>query len=334
MNNFQVYKTVHFPDEWAKQITAAHHKENNTTKGTYMYWNVYNMNQDPKHYFYIIGLLDDNVIASCFVNPYLSYDQEGRIDRFDEYLISYLIIDKDYQKQGYGTKFLDSVIKILKEENAIKVCAFACDNSKKLFENFEFVKNEEIKSFGTTVPGDDNDVYYELNLASNFFLSPINKDDARFIANSMHDKLLEYITEDSNLPLSLLPTTTMYEQEIIYNSTYDNSIVKTVRCNRIACGYTYMYYHDYDTDYGEGHHYVTVSFYLDDNYLYKSAVKVIIDEAIQFYKQNKEIHNIQFIQVYLNKWNILMKNYSFYKRCLLELGFEQKDKELFILKVE
>ncbi len=29
-----------------------------------------------------------------------------------------------------------------------------------------------------------------------------------------------------------------------------------------------------------------------------------------------------------------MKNYNFYKRCLLELGFKQKDNELFTLDVE
>ena len=110
MNNFQVYKTVHFPDEWAKQITAAHHKEHATTKGTYMYYNVFNMNQDPKHNFYILGVLDNDVIASCFVQTYLFYDKEERIDHFDEFLISYLIVDKDYQKQGYGTKFLNAVI--------------------------------------------------------------------------------------------------------------------------------------------------------------------------------------------------------------------------------
>lgn len=29
-----------------------------------------------------------------------------------------------------------------------------------------------------------------------------------------------------------------------------------------------------------------------------------------------------------------MRRYDFYKRCLLEIGFEQKDKETFTLKVE
>lgn len=334
MNNFQVYKTVHFPDEWAKQITAAHHKEHATTKGTYMYYNVFNMNQDPKHIFYILGVLDNNVIASCFVQTYLFYDKDERIDHFDEFLISYLIVDKDYQKQGYGTKFLNAVIQILKEDNAIKICAFACDNSKKLFENFGFIKDEKIKSFGMTVPGDDTDVYYELNLEGNFFLAPVNKDDAWFIASSMHDKLWSKMSENSDLPFSLFPSVPMYKQDIINKATYDNAIVKTVRCNRMACGYTYMYYHDYDTDFGESHHYVTLTFYLMDNYLYKNAIKVIVDEAIKFYNETKEKHNVQFIKVELNKWTILMERYSFYRRCLLELGFRQQDKELFILEIE
>ena len=40
MNDFKVYKTIHFPDEWAEQITLMHHKQWNTNKGTYMYYNV------------------------------------------------------------------------------------------------------------------------------------------------------------------------------------------------------------------------------------------------------------------------------------------------------
>ncbi len=74
--------------------------------------------------------------------------------------------------------------------------------------------------------------------------------------------------------------------------------------------------------------------YHDENYQFKDGVKVIIDEVIQFFKQNKETHNIQYIKVELSKWTILMERYNFYNRCLLNLGFEQKDKELFILKVE
>ena len=30
MNDFKVYKTIHFPDEWAAQNTAMFHKEYNT----------------------------------------------------------------------------------------------------------------------------------------------------------------------------------------------------------------------------------------------------------------------------------------------------------------
>ena len=241
MDNFRVYKTVHFPDEWAKQITEAHHKENNTTKGTYMYYNVVNMNQDPKHYFYILGLLNDRVIASCFVNPYLNFQNDERIDNYDEFLISYLIVDKDYQKQGYGTKFLDSVIKILKEENATKICAFACDNSKKLFENFGFTKDENKKTFGTSVPGDDNDVYYELKLESNFFLAPLNDADAWTVALSKNTKLGEIIKQYNDFPFYLLPSANMYKNDLLTCEKFDNALIKIVRCNKMAVGYTYLH---------------------------------------------------------------------------------------------
>ena len=185
MNDFKVYKTIHFPDLWAEQITSMHHKQWNTNKGTYMYYNVRDMNLDSKHNFYILGLLNDKVIASCFVTTYKDYEAIEQIEKYDEYLISSLIVDKDYQKQGYGTSFIKSVITILKEENAIKVAAFACDSSKRLFEKLGFVKDESITSFGSIYPGDDDAVYYELNIESNFYLSKLNKDDVRFVSESM-----------------------------------------------------------------------------------------------------------------------------------------------------
>ena len=51
-----------------------------------------------------------SIISNGTAYIFLFYDKEERIDHFDEFLISYLIVDKDYQKQGYGTKFLNAVI--------------------------------------------------------------------------------------------------------------------------------------------------------------------------------------------------------------------------------
>ena len=332
MNNFQVYKTIHFPDEWAIQNTAMFHKEYNTTKGTFMYHYVCQMNRDPKHHFYILGTLDDKVIASCFVSTYINYIDDECIEKFDEYLISSLIVEKDYQKQGYGTSFIKSVIRILKEENATKICAFACDNSKKLFENLGFVKGENIKTFGMTVPGEDNDVYYELNIDSNFYLSTLNKDDVWIVAMSMMKEFNKFYKEQENEPRILLPSTNTYANMINGFSSKENALVKTVRCNKMAVGYAHIYYTDYDdVDPKYSEHSVSLEFYLDENYLFKTSLKVIVDEAVKFYKKTKESHNVNHIQVYLNKYTILMKRYDFYKRCLLELGFKQKDKELFIL---
>lgn len=333
MNDFKVFKTIHFSDEWANQITAMHHKEHNTIKGTYMYYNIVNMNYDPKHHFYILGLLDNKVIASCFVSTYENYDGEKYIEHFDEYLLSSLIVDKDYQKKGYGTKFMDSIIQILKEENVVKIAAFACDSSKKLFENFGFIKDENRKNFGTTVPGDETDVYYELTLESNFYMVPLNKDDAKFVSVSKMNVFRKYFEKIDNLPVMLFPNVMMYQNALINDDSYDNALVKIVRCNKMAVGYAHMYYHDFDTEFGESDHSVHLVLYLDENYLYKSAVKVIVDDAINFYNSHKEEHNIECIKVNLDKHSILMEHYDFYKDCLLELGFTTTDKVLFIKKV-
>lgn len=334
MNDFKVIKTVHFSGDWAKQITSMHHKEYNTTKGTYMYYNVLKMNYDPQHNFYVLGLLDDRVISSCFLSTFEDYANGEEIERNDEYLISNLIVDKDYQKMGYGTKFMNSVIRILKEENAIKIVAFACNNSKKLFSNLGFIKDENVKSFGSSVPGDDTDVYYELNLESNFFMAPLNKDDVKFVSLSKMKEFHKYFKNTDNLPLFLMPSVSMYKNDIMNDASYDNALVKTVRCGSMAAGYAHMYYHDFDTEFGESDHSVHLIFYLDEKYLYKSAIKVMVKEAEEFFKLHKKNHNIECIKVHLNKYSILMDRYDFYRKCLLDLEFIQKDKELFIKMVE
>ena len=335
MNDFKVYKTIHFSDEWAAQNTAMFHKEYNTTKGSYMYHYVCQMNRDPKHHFYILGTLNEKVIASCFVSTYIDYIGDDCIENFDEYIISGLMVDKDYQKQGYGTSFVRSVITILKEENATKICAFACDKSKKLFENLGFVKNEDIKTFGMTVPGDDDSVYYELNIDSNFYLSTLNKDDVWIVSMSMKREYDNFCKHQEEEPFILLLNTNTYANMINVFSSKENALVKTVRCNKMAVGYAHIYYTDYDDiDPKYSEHSVSLEFYLDENYLFKSAIAKMVDEAINFYKEKIENHNLEHIKVCLNKYTILMRRYDFYKRCLLALGFEQKDKETFILKIK
>lgn len=333
MDNFNVFKTIHFPEEWGKRIPEMYQKQYNLTKGGSIFRNVVHMNQDPKHHFFILGLLDGKVIASLFVSTFIEYTNDGVIENFDEYLISSLIVDKDYQRKGFGTRFLSSAIKILQEENASKIVAFACDNSKKLFENFNFKKNPNKKEFGSTIPADDTDVYYELNLPSNFFLSPLDKEDVKFVAMSMMKEFRKYYKHTDDEPIILLPHTTMYEQTIMHWATKDNALVKTIRCNRMAIGYAHMYYEDYDDDFGNSEHSINLNFYLDENYLYKSAIKAIIDETIEFSKFQQKNHNLECIKVYLNKYSILMKRYDFYKRCFLELGFKQESQELFTLSI-
>lgn len=337
MNDFKVYKTIYFPDKWAEQITLMHQKQWNTNKGSYMYYNVKYMNNDSKHNFYILGVLNDKVIASCFVNTYQDYESAEQIEKYDEYLISSLIVDKDYQKQGYGTSFIKSVITILREENAIKIAAFACDSSKRLFEKLGFIKMESIKSFGSIYPGDDDSVYYELNIESNFYLSKLSKDDVKFVSKSMMNEFYKHYKcrADDEEPYVLLPNISTYENTIMAYAFKENALVKTVRCGKITVGYSHIYYTDYDdADPKYSEHSVSVEFYLEENYLYKSAIEKMINEAKNFYKEIKENQHIDYIKVCLNKYTILMRRYEFYKRCLLELGFEQKDKETFILNIE
>lgn len=337
MIDFKVYKTIHFPNEWADQITLIHQKQLKENKDTYMYYNVHYMNLDSKHNFYILGVLNDKIIASCFVSSYTNYEIVEPIEKNDEYLISSLIVDKDYRRQGYGTSFIKSVITILKEENAIKVAAFASNNSKRLFEKLGFIKDESITSFGSTYPEDDDAVYYELNLESNFYLSKLNKDDVRYVSISMNNEFYKYYKcrDDDAEPYLLLPSIDKYENTIMSYVTKENALVKIVKCGQMAVGYLHVYYTDFDdVDSKYSEHSVSLEFYLDENYLFKSAIEKMVEETINFYKEKRENHNLEHVKVCLNKYTILMRRYDFYKRCLVELGFEQKDQETFLLKMK
>ena len=186
-----------------------------------------------------------------------------------------------------------------------------------------------------TVPGDDDSVYYELNIDSNFYLSTLNKDDVWIVSMSMNREYDKFYKYQENEPFILLPNTNTYANMINGFASKENALVKTVRCNKMAVGYAHIYYSDYDdVDPKYSEHSVSLEFYLDENYLFKSAIEKMVEEAIDFYKEKIVNHNLEHIKVCLNKYTILMRRYDFYKRYLLELGFEQKDKETFILKVE
>ena len=196
---------------------------------------------------------------------------------------------------------------------------------------------ESIKSFGSIYPGDDDSVYYELNIESNFYLSKLSKDDVKFVSKSMMNEFYKHYKcrADDEEPYVLLPNISTYENTIMAYAFKENALVKTVRCGKITVGYSHIYYTDYDdADPKYSEHSVSVEFYLEENYLYKSAIEKMINEAKNFYKEIKENQHIDYIKVCLNKYTILMRRYEFYKRCLLELGFEQKDKETFILNIE
>lgn len=292
-----------------------------------MYWNSYYMNLNPKNNFFVLGLLDDKVIARCFVSSYVNCNHT--IEKKDEFLISYLVVDPLFQKQGYGTRLIDYVITMLKEMNAVKVVAFACNESKKLFEILGFIARPEIKEFGGSVPGDDSDIYYELSLPHNFFLAKINEKDALLVARLMTKELSKY---DSKIPTILMPHEYMYKDHILNWNKQENEACKLLRCGKMVVGYTYMFYEDYDTESGSDHS-VHLLFFIDEDYLYESAIKVMVEEAENFLKLHRNNHHLEHIKVFLNEYSIIMKRYDFYKSCLLNLGFKELDKETFIKNV-
>ena len=59
--------------EFEKTLTASDICNYEEVSEADMYHYVCQMNRDPKHHFYILGTLNDKVIASCFVSTYIDY---------------------------------------------------------------------------------------------------------------------------------------------------------------------------------------------------------------------------------------------------------------------
>lgn len=137
---------------------------------------------------------------------------------------------------------------------------------------------------------------------------------------------------ESKIPSRLLPHSKMYASYLMDLCKKEYESCKIIRCGKLAIGYVYMYYEDYDTIYNSEHS-VQLSFFIDENYLFESVINLIINESINFYNIKKEENNIDCIKVYLDEDNIIPSRYNLYQRWLMLHSFVKEHDNCFVKKM-
>ena len=267
--------------------------------------------------FFIVGIYNNDVIASCFVSRHE--------DNPTYFLISDFYVLKEHRNKGFGSRLIDSVISILEDHNAFKIGVFVANEiSEKVFTSYGFKKDESIKNFGRVIPGSNDDVYCELKLNIDISLEEINKDNARLAGLIMAKYTKKYAKE---VPGLLRPSLIMWRNHLMNLNSLDNELALVLNCGKIVVGYTYMFYEDYDDN-----HFVSLHIVLDENHLYEEAVKVVIEKAKEFFTDNKANHRLEKIKFFVNNYCVLMDQADFYRKALLNNGFISDDNEVYYLK--
>ena len=321
MNNFKVIKTHHLKEEYALQITDLCQRTYKNTKGTYLFYPTRKMNEDNRQQYFILGILNDKVIAYCQIISYEKYENDDYIIDYEKVLISSFVVDVDYQKQGYGTKLIDTALTILEEDNINYVCVWALDTSKKIFERLGFNLQNGITSFGDTVPGDENSYYYEKTLSTHFRFTELTNEDARVLGSKMRKSLEAY---KSDMPQLLKPYNYEYQKILLEKNDSENSKVLVLKNGRLIIGYISMFYEDFEeVDYSA--HYVSFEIFLDGEYKTKTVIKLLLNEAKNYFAEISKEHNVEEL-IFNLSYSVVEKDYEFYRSILEESNFKTTDR--------
>lgn len=268
----------------------------------------------------LVKFLEDNtkkVIGVCTINK--SFDDDNY------YLISDLIIDESYRNNGYGNYLIKSTIEILKELGAVKICSFAEKNaySNNIFRKLGFSSDENVHEFGVkvqTVPGDDEDLYYELNIKQEYKFDIINDKASAYLGNMMNMYCNEY---KDRIPMLFVKSNYDFRLNFRNMNTQENEVGYSVSIGAKMIGYIYMYTVDYDDE-----HYISLNFEFISEYINKNLFEQILRKSKEFYQSKKEDFDVREIKTYIDDSTIVKSNQKKYITILKEIGFnELNDKE-------
>lgn len=261
---------------------------------------------------FFIVLVDENLS-----NKVVGVSQiEKSKEEYDHYLINDLIIDSDYRNKGLGSLLVQNIVEILKEDGAVKICSFAEERnySNRIFSKLGFVSNSEIHNFGDTVPGDDNALYYELNIKKEYRFEKIDDVNSRYLGKLMYHYAKDY---EDKIPYLFFKGTFEWMLNFRNMNKYDNEIGYAIFLGCKCIGYLYLYTVDDEK-------YISVNFELDDKYICKSIFEQIEVKALEFYemiKSNNDDLELFYLKALINDDNNVKKNHEKYIKYLTEIGF-------------
>lgn len=273
--------------------------------------------------FYIVGKLNNKIISCCYIIAHP--------ETTDFYHITDFKVLKKYQKKGYGTRLIDSVISILTDFGAINISAFLENTSIDIFKRFGFEENKQITIFGNnskSVSPIYNCPYFELLINHDYYLDNITADSSLII-----ERMMKYYNNKYQFNFSQIfkQNIRSYSHYLLSLNTKNNEQAFIIMNGKITCGCAYMFYQDYDYE-GQCDHSVYLYILLGENHLHLAAIKIAVEKSKEFYYLNQRIHKLDCIKCLVNEDNVIKDQLHFYRKCLSDCGFKTDDNILYYIK--
>lgn len=265
--------------------------------------------------FFILGSLDNKIVSALYITKHPEQN--------DFYLISDLAILEEHKSNDLASSMVDTALAILKDLNCIKVGAFVEKEYKDVFEKFGFIKVSDDYEFGNDKKCTScADPYFELMIEQDYYCEEINEENANIVSKVIMKKKYKYCKEVSNY---FKPNAYMFQQNLLRDNKFDNEKVYVIMNGKTVCGYTKMFNEE------DKNLYLRID--LREECLYDDAVKVAVEQAKEYANKVKDKAEIDFIVFYVNDSLLLKEEFDFYRKALINNGFETNDDIKFIYKL-
>lgn len=255
--------------------------------------------------FFVIGI-DRNIVISAIIitkNP----------DDNAHYLISDLNVKENNDTNEIKEYLISSTISILKDFNCTKIGAFIDKTCKEIFEKIGFVKVCDDYIFGNEKMSIScADPYYEIKINQDYHLEEINEANSKIVTSIIMKKKNEH---SKNIPEYFKDFYSMFRKNLITLNDYDNEQAFIIMNGKTIFGYTYMF-----SDTKE--HSLCLRIDLGEDHLYYDAVKIVVDKAKEYFKENKVKMDLEKIVFYVNDDLLLKEEFEFYRQTLKRLNFK------------
>lgn len=265
--------------------------------------------------FFVLGSLNNEVIAALHITKHPEQN--------DFYLISDLAMLQEHESKDLASSMVDTALAILKDLNCIKVGAFVEKAYKDVFEKFGFIKVSNDYEFGNDKKCIScADPYFEMTIEQDYYCEEINEENANIVSKVIMAKKYKYCKEVADY---FKPNAYMFQQNLLRVHKLDNEKVYVIMNGKTICGYTKMFNEE------DKNLYLRID--LREESLYNDSVKVAVEQAKEYVNKMKDKAEINYIVFYVNNSLLLKEEFDFYRKALVQNGFESSDNIKFVYKL-